>query len=139
MRFRFPPLLALTLLAAAFAGTPRNLAAQEAGVHQVVISLNPETGALQYSLNPVVAFPGERVVFSAPGMDSWTVTFQGATPFANREISGTGEDVRNVPILPAAAAGTYKYDVSVTVGGRTVTEDPEIIVRPPGEGSASVR
>lgn len=98
-------------------------------VHEVVISVDVSTGVLSYSLDPVEAMARDRVVFSAPGVESWTVTFTGETPFQDRVITGNGEQSRNVPILPTAAVGTYKYAVSVTVGGRTFTQDPEIIVR----------
>ena len=98
-------------------------------VHEVVISVDPSTGVLSYSLDPVEAIHRDRVVFSAPGVESWSVTFTGETPFENRVITGSGEQSRNVPILPTVAVGTYKYNVSVTVGGQTFTQDPEIIVR----------
>jgi plastocyanin len=123
--------LVTTLLA-----LPSTVEAQEPAVYQVVISVDPSTGALSYSQDPVIAYPGDRVVFSAPGVSTWTVTFHGETPFSNREISGTGEQSRNVPILPTAATGSYAYDVSVTVGDRTFVEDPEIIVRARDEGAS---
>lgn len=129
MAIRPVTLISGLLLALTFVVLPTRAEAQGGvTVHRVVISLD-QNGSLRYSLNPVIAYPGDRVVFSAPGMDSWTVTFQGQTPFQNRVIGGTGSDQRNVPILPTAATGRYKYDVSVTVDGRTVTEDPDIIVR----------
>ena len=131
MRVHLAKLLAGAALTTLLVALPSRAAAQEVTTHRVVISLN-EQGELQYSLDPVVAYPGDRVVFSAPGMQSWTVTFRGATPFADRVISGTGTQERNVPILPNTAAGTYSYDVSVTRDGETVVEDPDIIVRDRG-------
>lgn len=122
-----PALPSLALLAGLL--LPVGLFAQQPQVHEVVIGVDVATGELSYSLDPVVAFRGDRVVFSAPGVESWTVRFPEDTPFGNREITGSGEQSRTVPILPAAAFQSYKYDVSVTVGGETFTEDPEIIVR----------
>ena len=138
MKTRPTALFAALFAVAVLAVSPSSTEAQEVAIHRVVISLDAQ-GGLQYSLNPVVAYPGDRVIFSAPGMDSWSVTFPEATPFANRTISGNGTQERNVPILPDAAAGTYKYDVSVTVDGRTVTEDPDIIVRGRGDPTPPVR
>jgi hypothetical protein len=132
---------------------PRSLAAQfvltglaalcfaSAGVAQdrpqvfnVVISFDAATETMSFSLDPVVVEQGrgDRIVFSAPGVESWTVSFaEGSeTPFRNRVISGNSRQSRNVPILPNAEPGTYKYDVSVTVGGQSYTVDPEIVVRP---------
>lgn len=102
-------------------------------VHEVVFSVDQRTGEISFSLDPVIVEQGrgDRIRFSATGVDSWAVSFAegSATPFSNRVIEGTGEQPRNVPILPNVATGTYKYDVSVTVGGSTWTVDPEIIVR----------
>lgn len=103
-------------------------------VFDVVISFDASAGTLSFSLDPVVVEQGrgDRIVFSAPGVESWRVSFaeESRTPFRNRVIEGNGRQSRNVPILPEAAPGTYKYDVSVTVGGETYTVDPEIVVRP---------
>lgn len=103
-------------------------------VYDVVISFDAATESMSFSLDPVVveAGRGDRIVFSAPGVERWEVSFaEGSqTPFRNREIRGNGRQSRNVPILPNVEPGSYKYDVSVTVGGQTYTVDPEIIVRP---------
>jgi hypothetical protein len=103
-------------------------------VFDVVISFDTSTETMAFSLDPVVveAGRGDRIVFSAPGVESWEVSFaEGSeTPFRNRVISGTGRQSRNVPILPNVEPGSYKYDVSVTVGGQTYSVDPEIVVRP---------
>ena len=128
---RFPLVLALVL----GASTPALLTAQDGPqVFDVVISFDVSTGTMSFSLDPVVVEQGrgDRIVFSAPGVESWRVSFAegSATPFQNRVIQGNGQQSRNVPILPNAAPGTYKYDVSVTVGGETHTVDPEIVVRP---------
>lgn len=125
--------VATALLLAFVLGAPA--AAQDGPqVFDVVISFDTSSEAWSFSLDPVVVEQGrgDRIVFSAPGVDSWSVSFPegSATPFQNRVIQGNGRQSRNVPVLPEAAAGTYKYDVSVTVGGRTYTVDPEIVVRP---------
>jgi hypothetical protein len=103
-------------------------------VFNVVISFDTSTETMSFSLDPVVVEQGrgDRIVFSAPGVESWEVSFaEGSrTPFQNRVISGNGRQSRNVPVLPNAEPGTYKYDVSVTVGGQSYTVDPEIVVRP---------
>jgi hypothetical protein len=103
-------------------------------VFDVVISFDTSTGTMSFSLDPVVVEQGrgDRIVFSAPGVEAWEVSFaEGSeTPFRNRVISGTGRQSRNVPVLPDVEPGSYKYDVSVTVGGETYTVDPEIVVRP---------
>lgn len=103
-------------------------------VYDVVISFDPSSERMSFSMDPVVveAGRGDRIVFSAPGVERWVVQFaEGSqTPFRNRQIRGNGRQSRNVPILADAAPGSYKYDVSVTVGGQTYTVDPEIIVRP---------
>jgi len=124
MRLALSVVALLTLLVGS---TP--LQAQQPEVHQLVISVDVQTGELSYSHDPLLAYPRDRIVFSAPGVDEWTVTFTGDTPFSNRVIRGRGDQSRNVPVLPAAAIGSYKYDVSVTVDGVTFTEDPEIIIR----------
>ena len=101
-------------------------------VHEVMIFVNDD-GSLSYSQDPVYAYPGDMVVFSAPGSSSWSVTFTGETPFANRQIGGPGDQSRRVPVLPTAAAGSYFYVASVQMGDITYEEDPEIIVRGRGE------
>ena len=107
-------------------------------VYDVVISFDPSSESMSFSLDPVVveAGRGDRIVFSAPGVERWVVSFaeRARTPFRTREIRGNGRQSRNVPILADVEPGSYKYDVSVTVGGQTRTVDPEIIVRPRGSG-----
>lgn len=100
--------------------------------HQVMIFVNDD-GSLSYSQDPVYAYPGDMVIFSAPGSSSWSVTFTGETPFANREIRGNGNQSRRVPVLPTAAAGSYFYVASVQMGDEIYEEDPEIIVRGRGD------
>ena len=104
--------------------------------HVVDISVDPSTGVITVQPDTVIATRGDRVRFVGEGVDSWTVTFAEASPFANRVITGTAEGgpaARVVPILPNAAYRGYKYDVSVTVGEETWTVDPEIVVGPAGE------
>ena len=130
---RLSTIFAITLLGA-IAATPG--AAQDDGpqVFDVVISFDASTGTMAFSMDPVVVEQGrgDRIVFSAPGVESWRVSFAegSATPFQNRVIEGNGRQSRNVPVLPNAEPGTYKYDVSITIGGETHTVDPEIVVRP---------
>jgi len=112
---------------------PAAIEAQGNALHRVVISVNTVTGALSFSIDPVITEPGDRVMFEGIGVDTWAVTFQGDTPFAGRVIQARGNESRTVPILPNAAAGTYKYDASVTVGGQVFSRDPEIVVRGRGE------
>ncbi|HSM05526.1 MAG TPA: hypothetical protein VK858_12990 [Longimicrobiales bacterium] len=108
---------------------PAQLMAQEPLVHEVVITVDDE-GQVVFSLDPVVAIPGDRVVFSAPGAESFTIDFPEGTPFQNRTITGTGQQPRNVPIPSGKVREQpYKYDVAVVIGGTTYTRDPEIIVR----------
>jgi hypothetical protein len=118
---------------------PGTSAAQDGPqVFDVVISFDPSTETMSFSLDPVVVEQGrgDRIVFSAPDVESWRVAFaEGApSPLRSRVVQGSGRQSRNVPVVPEAAPGTYKYNVSVTVGGRTYTVDPEIVVRPPRSG-----
>lgn len=122
-----------TLVAGAVLATS-SAAQDRPQVFDVVISFDTSTETMSFSLDPVVVERdrGDRIVFSAPGVESWEVSFaEGSeTPFRNRVISGTGRQSRNVPILPGVEPGSYKYDVSVMVGGERYTVDPEIVVRP---------
>ena len=136
MKFRLAALAPAVALAALLA-VPSAGAGQEATTHTVVISFNDQ-GELQYSLDPVIAYPGDRVVFRAVGIQSWTITFPDGTPFSERTISATGDQARTMPILPNAAVRSYAYDVSATRNGETVIEDPEIIVRDRGNGTPPV-
>jgi hypothetical protein len=104
----------------------------QATVHQVVITVDVETGAISYSLNPVIAFPGDLVEFLAP-QGSWRVTFNQLTPFVEQSIANDQPQPRRVPIRGNAEPGSYKYTVFVTIGDQTYSEDPEVIVRGRGE------
>jgi hypothetical protein len=97
------------------------------------MTVNVETGDISFSLDPVIAVQGDRIRFSAPGAEEFCVVFQGETPFADREICGGGDQGRNVPILPDAPVGTYKYDAQVTLNGEQYVVDPEIVVRGRGD------
>ena len=134
MRLRNLPLHLAWVLALGACLATAGAAQDRPQVFDLVISFDAATQTMSFSLDPVVVEQGrgDRIVFSAPGVESWEVSFaEGSrTPFQNRVISGTGRQSRNVPILPEAEPGSYKYDVSVTVGGETYTIDPEIVVRP---------
>ena len=112
---------------------PTEVAAQDPApvVHQVVITLNTE-GQVVLSLDPVLAIPRDRVVFSAPGSESFTIDFPEGTPFQNRTLTGSGDQPGTppVPIPPGKVREQpYKYDITLVVGGTTYTLDPEIVVR----------
>jgi plastocyanin len=125
---------ALLVLLALGLSVPAQAEAQ-ATVHQVVITVDVETGALSYSLDPVIAFPGDLVEFVAP-QGSWRVTFNQQTPFVEQSIANDQPQPRRVPIRGNAEPGSYKYTVFVTIGDQTYSEDPEVIVRGRGEQEA---
>jgi len=96
----------------------------------VVITVNEE-GQVVVTPDRIEAIPRDRVVFSAPGSEGFTVDFPEGTPFQNRTVTGNGQQPRNVPI-PAGKVreAPYKYDVTITINGQTYEVDPEIVVRP---------
>jgi hypothetical protein len=122
----------ILLLAGLILGiVPSDVAAQNSApvVHEVVITVNPQ-GQVVLSLDPVQAIPQDRVIFSAPGSERFTIDFPEGTPFENRTITGSGQQPRNVPIPPGKIREQpYKYDITLVVGGTTYTLDPEIVVR----------
>ncbi len=111
---------------------PTDVAAQDPAPveHQVVITLNQQ-GQVVLSLDPVVAIPRDRVIFSAPGAERFTIEFPEGTPFQNRTVTGSAQQaLPPIPIPPGKVREQpYKYDITLVVGGNTYTLDPEIIVR----------
>jgi hypothetical protein len=111
------------------AGRGGETVADQSVQHEVTISLD-SAGAVAVDPDTVEAYRSDRVRFSSEDGD-WWVSFEGETPFRNRQINGEMHGGATVPILPQAATGTYKYTAGLVVEGDSLTLDPDIIVKPP--------
>lgn len=134
MSVRILPLPFVPLVLAGLCLATTATAQDRPQVHDVVITFDPVAERVGVSVDPVVVVRGrgDRIVFSAEGVDRWRVSVdEGApAPFPSRTIEGNAFQSRNVPILPEVAPGTYDYQVAITAGGETYSVGYRIVVRP---------
>jgi plastocyanin len=98
-------------------------------VHTVDIRVDPSTGQFSFSLDPVLAKPGDHVEWNSESGD-WSIQMVDKTPFAELGARGKRAEKKRLIVKPDAAQGRYKYTVAVAVGDDVFIADPEIIIGP---------
>ncbi len=110
----------------------------------VTIQYSAETGVVSASPDTVTVRQGQRLEWVSSRQ--WRVNVPlgasvfgpppGKGPGTARSFNGGANQRAGAPVLPDAATGGYKYDVSVFDGGEWHTRDPEIVVIPRDRGGS---
>jgi plastocyanin len=124
---RAPAALLLVLAVSALAAS--GAADRQVTVHYVEISVDTATGTLSYSLDPVLAEPGDQIEWTSD-VGGWSVYFVDRTPLNKKSLRARRRGRVRRPVRPDAAEGSYKYFVAVAVGEDVFIDDPVVIVRP---------
>ncbi len=101
----------------------------------VSVTISGATAPFNIDPDPAIVRSGDRLEFQHATSDMLEIDLRGVprvaiSPFADSLLMALGGGITFTTILAGAEDDTIKYSVTVTIGGQSSTEDPEIIVRP---------
>jgi hypothetical protein len=106
--------------------TPTQVAGRE-----VVVGVTGDTAPFSIIPDPVTTRRGDRILWVHPTADSLIIDLRGDSlglPTADEVLSVAAGDTASTTIRADAPFGTYKYSVTVRVGGQRESVDPHIII-----------
>lgn len=101
----------------------------------VTVTISGTSAPFDIVPDPAFVFPGDRLQFAHSGAERLEIDLRGVPrvailPFADSLLTAFDGEIAFTTVLASAQPDTIKYSVTVTIGGQSSTEDPEIIVRP---------
>ncbi len=101
----------------------------------VTVTISGMNAPFDIDPDPALVDPGDRLGFVHTTADTLEIDLRvmpppAISPFADSLLLAVDGGITFTTVSCGAEPDTIKYSVTVTIGGQSSTEDPEIIVRP---------
>ncbi len=137
MRSRVAIPLLIAIASAALAGCEDRTGFEVGFVSSdtVTVTISGMSAPFNIDPDPAIVDPGTRLGFRHTTSDILEIDLRGmprvaVSPFADSLLTAFDGEIAFTVVRLTAQPDTIKYSVTVTTGGQSSTQDPEIIVRP---------